>query len=124
MNVHLFRLWQEVKSIPQRIVEPGYRRWNSDLDQLVLIKDPRVIFDVGAHVGQTALRYRAIFPKARIFSFEPAPETYKVLQKSLTADKLVETIQAAISDECSAKPMYILRHSEDNSLLKPEGDWT
>ena len=31
------------------------------------------VFDVGAHVGQTASRLMTAFPKARIYSFEPSP---------------------------------------------------
>jgi FkbM family methyltransferase len=122
MNVGMFRLYHRIKSIPQRLL--GYRNWNSDLDQIALIKDPRVIFDIGANVGQTALRCRVLFPEAQIFSFEPELEAYKALQKRFAADKLVETIEAAVSDERSVVPLYILKHSEVNSLLKPEGDWT
>jgi hypothetical protein len=103
MNAHVVKLSHQTKSFVKRIL--GYRSWNSDVDQLALIKDPHVIFDIGANVGQTAMRYRAIFPNARIFSFEPVPETYKKLQTSFAGDKLVETIQVAVSDECSTVPM-------------------
>ncbi len=33
------------------------------------------IFDVGAHYGETALRYRDVFSDVRIYSFEPFTES-------------------------------------------------
>jgi FkbM family methyltransferase len=122
MNAHVVKFSLQTKSFVKRIL--GYRGWNSDVDQLALIKDPHVIFDIGANVGQTAMRYRVIFPDARIFSFEPVLETYTKLQKLFAGDKQVETVQTAISDECSTMPMYIQNDSLLNSMLKPSGDWT
>jgi FkbM family methyltransferase len=40
-----------------------------------------VIFDVGANIGQSVVRFRDWFPSARIFSFEPVASTYAELQK-------------------------------------------
>jgi hypothetical protein len=47
---------------------------SSDLlqDQIRLIgREANLIFDVGAHTGQSTLEYLTNFPHARIFSFEP-----------------------------------------------------
>ncbi len=41
------------------------------------------IFDIGANVGQTAYRFRHSFREARIFSFEPFPETFRQMQKNI-----------------------------------------
>src|SRR5271170_7871413 len=105
MIARVEELSNQAKSFVKRIL--WYQSWNSDVDQVELIKNRHVIFDIGANVGQTAMRYRAIFPNARIFSFEPVPETYKKLQTSFAEDKLVETIPVAVSDECSTVLMYI-----------------
>ena len=43
-------------------------------------KQVRIIFDVGANIGQTALSYLKNFPDAEIFSFEPISETFQQLQ--------------------------------------------
>ncbi len=40
---------------------------------------PRVIFDVGAHLGQTTLHFRKVFPSANVHSFEPFPENFRKL---------------------------------------------
>lgn len=44
-----------------------------------IIPDARVVFDVGANVGQSAQRYLKEFPRATIYSFEPVPATFHQL---------------------------------------------
>jgi FkbM family methyltransferase len=39
----------------------------------------RVVFDVGANVGQSATKYLQEFPQAEIYSFEPVADTYQKL---------------------------------------------
>jgi FkbM family methyltransferase len=40
---------------------------------------PKVIFDVGANIGQSADGYARRYPKATIHSFEPSPGSYQAL---------------------------------------------
>ena len=82
--------------------------------------------DVGANVGQTTARYRAMFPEARIFAFEPARETFAVIQSKFGQDKMVHLSQIALSDSEGEVPMFLQAGDEENqqnSLLKPAGDW-
>lgn len=44
--------------------------------------EPRVIFDVGANIGITTLYFAALFPKARIYCFEPFPENVELLRRN------------------------------------------
>jgi len=46
---------------------------------------PRVIFDIGANIGVTALYFAAVYPQARIYCFEPLPENIELLRFN-TAD--------------------------------------
>lgn len=39
----------------------------------------KVVFDVGANIGQSALSYLREFPQAQIYSFEPVAATYREL---------------------------------------------
>jgi len=39
----------------------------------------KVVFDVGANVGQSAVQYVREFPRAEIYSFEPVASTYREL---------------------------------------------
>ena len=43
------------------------------------------LFDVGANVGQSARAMAAAFPGARIFSFEPASDTFELLKRNVAA---------------------------------------
>ena len=40
-----------------------------------------IIFDVGANIGQSVERFRKYLPSALIFSFEPNPDVFKILNK-------------------------------------------
>jgi FkbM family methyltransferase len=42
--------------------------------------DPRVIADIGANIGLTALYFAVTYPNARIFCFEPLPENINLLR--------------------------------------------
>lgn len=42
--------------------------------------NPRVIFDIGAHIGTASRMLRVRFPDARILAFEPSEESFTLLQ--------------------------------------------
>lgn len=44
---------------------------------------PEVVLDIGANIGVTSLYFSRRFPEARIFSFEPVPSNFAVLEKNL-----------------------------------------
>ncbi len=67
------------RSLP-RGVDPLY-----DLRRLLPEWSPRIIFDVGANVGQSAETYSKQFSTAEIFSFEPSLKTFGQLGKNTAA---------------------------------------
>jgi len=99
----------------------GYHSWNSDDDQKRLIPGAKVIFDVGANVGQTAKTYRQLFPSAQIWSFEPFPASYESLCRSLS-DQEFHPIPLALSDQVASTTLNIGAASITNSLLRRETD--
>jgi FkbM family methyltransferase len=65
-----------------RIVRANAFGANHLLDIRYLLRQraaPRV-FDVGANVGQTALKIKQLLPSATIYSFEPSPSTFQQLR--------------------------------------------
>ena len=76
-----------------------------------------VIFDVGAHVGQTSLVYRRRFPKARLFAFEPFPASYAKLQAALAGDPDASAIALAFSDSVGTQLLHVNPSEATNSLL-------
>lgn len=88
-------------------------------DQFTLLqgKPVEVIFDVGAHVGQTTLSYLNHFPQATIHAFEPFPESYQQLCKHVGDDKRVKTHPIALDESAGKKTLYVNTVSDTNSLL-------
>lgn len=58
----------------------------------------RVIFDVGAHAGESASFFNEIFPLAQIYSFEPNPKMATALRKLQLNNHTVEEIALSDSD--------------------------
>lgn len=58
--------------------------------------DPRIL-DVGGHIGLASLRFRELFPKARLTTFEPDPALADRLRANLATagDTVTEIIAAA-----------------------------
>jgi FkbM family methyltransferase len=75
------------------------------------------IFDVGAHVGQTAARYRALFPQASIHCFEPFPASFATLHAALEGDSRAHAHQFAVSDSPGRAVLHVNRSKATNSLL-------
>ena len=86
-----------------------------------LVTNPApVIFDVGAHVGETAARYRALFPGALIHSFEPFPQSYGSLVAAFRADPRVVPHNVAVAETTGAAKLRVNRASVTNSLLESD----
>src|SRR2546421_1321389 len=61
----------------------------------------RVVVDIGANVGGSALLYASRHPEARIYCFEPAAEAFQLLAGNTAALPQIECIKIALSDENS-----------------------
>lgn len=99
----------------------GVRSWNSDNDQKRLIPNAKTIFDVGANIGQTAKTYRRLFPQAEIWSFEPFPNSFSSLCRSIS-DPGFHAQPIALSDRIASAPLNIGAVSITNSLLRRNSD--
>lgn len=88
-------------------------------DQRMLLSDRQglTIFDVGGHVGETVARYKRMFPKATIYSFEPFPESFEKLRARFQRDRSIKPIRAAVSDKVGTTELYVNQLSETNSLF-------
>jgi FkbM family methyltransferase len=75
------------------------------------------VFDVGAHVGQSAAEFLDAFPRARIHSFEPAPASYEELQKLAERNPRVNAVNAAVGNRDGQADFFINKLSVTNSLL-------
>jgi FkbM family methyltransferase len=76
-----------------------------------------IIFDVGANVGQSAKRFRSLFPEAHIFCFEPFPASFERLSSAVTDDPAIESHQLALADVSGASHLTVNQSLATNSLL-------
>ncbi len=70
-----------------------YKKFNyrTFFENLLNLKsnDKAIIFDVGAHKGESIIFFREIFKNAQIYCFEPNPESLKQIEKmSNSSDKI------------------------------------
>jgi FkbM family methyltransferase len=75
------------------------------------------IFDIGAHLGETARRYRLLYPQAVIHCFEPFKASFDTLQAALAADALLHAHQLAVGAAPGRASLHVNRSKATNSLL-------
>jgi FkbM family methyltransferase len=86
-----------------------------------------VVFDCGANLGMATLYFKWLYPKARIQSFEPDPNTFHLLEKNVTDNQLtdVTTHNCALWDANGSVEFFVdpsvpgsLLMSTDKSRIK------
>lgn len=86
--------------------------------QQELLKKPHpVIFDVGANTGSVTRKYRALFPHASIYAFEPYPPAFGQLKKDLAGDRNIHVHDLAISNAPGRALLHVNAFSLTSSLL-------
>lgn len=84
--------------------------------------DP-VVFDIGANVGQTALRVGA-WPGAQVYSFEPSPSSYRNLVAATAHLPNVRCFNAGMGERVDTLSLLENSSSDLTSFLRPsEAAW-
>jgi FkbM family methyltransferase len=121
------RHWRMILNKIKRIVARTINQFGYDLhripdpfiDQKNLIKgitEP-VIFDVGAHHGQTSITYLRLFKDGLIYSFEPYAESFKYLSTNVKGYDNIRPFNVALGNKIGKLNFYINLSSGTNSLL-------
>jgi FkbM family methyltransferase len=72
--------------------------WDADHDiQRRLVTSIRIVVDVGANRGQSALRFRRAYPDARLYCIEPEEGAYAALTSTVAGWTSVSTFKLALS---------------------------
>jgi len=73
------------------------------------LKNPSIIMDIGAHIGGFVVSAALNFPQAKIYSFEPVEENYKMLIKNIRLNNLtnVFAFNKAIMDKSGDSYIYL-----------------
>lgn len=79
-------------------------------------REVKVIFDIGANEGQSAVHYLEVFPHAEIYSFEPVNDTYRKLVDRVREWECVRPFRLALGDTNGQVSIRLSDLSVRNSL--------
>jgi FkbM family methyltransferase len=65
-----------------------------------------IIFDVGANIGATSVRLALAYPMAEVYSFEPAPATFHLLQKNTMRHTNVTPLNFGLYSETKEAQLF------------------
>ncbi len=78
-----------------------------------------LVFDVGANVGQSAIKFKEAFPDTRLYCFEPVKRTFDVLKKNTAVFSDIFCHNFALSSSYGEATIYVTSQSTTSSLIKP-----
>ena len=107
-------IWLRLISATQRFII-----WRSPFIKSL---KPSNIIDIGANTGEFALLARAAFPMAKIISFEPQPDAYTTLVKTMIKDKNFLSYQVGLGEKNEKAVMYISKFSPSSSFVVQSKD--
>ena len=84
-------------------------------------RDFASVVDVGANRGQFTVFAAGLFPRARIFAFEPLPGPYAVLARIAAGHERIRAIRAAIGPQAAPARIHVMDPDDCSSLLAPTG---
>jgi FkbM family methyltransferase len=76
------------------------------------------VIDVGAHKGESALQFHKLFPRARIFSFEPLRDCYLELTSTMKNVPNFRSFNLALGEKQGKLSIHRSQFSPSSSLLK------
>jgi len=80
-------------------------------------ESPLIVFDVGAHVGQSVASFHALFPQAKIQAFEPAPDNFRRLQTALSGQSGIRLHQVAMGATDGHTQLHLNNYDATHSTL-------
>jgi FkbM family methyltransferase len=92
---------------------------NEFSDMTIFLKtDSPIIFDVGANIGQSILKFRSYFPGGSIFSFEPSLDTFNQLSTNTSHLDAVHLFNIALGSSKQKKAFHENSSSVMSSFLE------
>jgi FkbM family methyltransferase len=87
---------------------------------------PEVILDIGSNIGTSILFFREKFPAAKIYGFEPHPETFRILEKNVAGLSAIEVFNYGLgaANADVAVPFDGADFSRFTLAKDPGADWS
>jgi len=95
---------------------------HQNLIKLAGIHNPGTIIDIGANVGFFSKLCRDLFPKSKIFSFEPIPKTFQCLENNFKDDINTKVFNLSIADFNGKAKMSFNEQYPAISQISNKGD--
>jgi len=86
------------------------------------LDDVEVIVDLGSHIGTSIAFFRARYPEARIYGFEPDPATFAKLEANTAGLAGVTVRQLAVAGAVGESVLYASPYSLASSLVASDSD--
>jgi len=86
----------------------------------ILEPDVRTIFEVGAYDGRDCVRYVELFPSAKVYAFEPVPESFALLRQKAAIEPRILAVNAALADAPGSADFHLSNWVDASSLLRPK----
>jgi FkbM family methyltransferase len=122
-------MWNGVRDIVKTVVKKPLNALGLDLVRFEPVESPprefiwisslgiNTVIDIGANIGQFAMKIHAILPNASIFSFEPLEESFKQLQTNLRSVSKFRAFHCALGDSNTTEAMHRNEFAPSSSLL-------
>lgn len=94
-------------------LDPNYESQETQLLKKIIKKNSTVI-DIGANIGYfTLLLAKLVGPDGKVFSFEPDPNNFSILEKNVKVNGYSNVVltQKAISDKTETTKLYLCKYS-------------
>ncbi len=89
-----------------------------DFFKKIFLADSNItIFDVGAHHGDSVNEFLELFPRAKIYAFEPDDRNFNALKARYSGESRVEILNLAISNQDGNAILYRNNYDATHSLL-------
>jgi FkbM family methyltransferase len=108
---------QEPRLVPLRLRGIEVRTFEALNKPWLLNSGIRTVFDVGANTGQFAQAIHEVLPEAYVYSFEPLPDCFAELQRTMRSVSTFKAFNTALAEEGGEAEFYRSSWSPSSSLL-------
>jgi FkbM family methyltransferase len=108
---------QQPRLLPLRLRGVEVRTFESVNKPWLLNANIRTVFDVGANTGQFAQAIHEVLPDAFVYSFEPLPDCFSKLQRTMTGVTKFRAFNVALAERDGDDVFYRSAWSPSSSLL-------
>lgn len=114
-----------LKRIVHTPINPRYFFWKrgSDMNADIALTCPRtnvnVVFDVGAHIGEETRKFLKAFRNSKVYSFEPTPITFSLLDANVDSAR-TQKENLALSSHSGTAQFNVDGNSTSNRIATEE----